>query len=470
MVVAIGLIPLSSFAVTWSQPVLIGDSLISPYGPPDIEADKDGDIWVTWTSENLYARYYNGNSWSETMSVPGGGIEPQIAVDSSNNIWVIWSTAYRVHCSHYDGVEWSPREQVCPDTGWSNSPSIIVTPSGEIWAAYMHGPMPYGSVFRAVVSHREEDGWSSPTIVSGVEGLVLIPYNTAICSDGEGGMWAAWMGIYGIMGSYYDDGEWGEPVLISTDIDISEDDCWHIKFTTDLDGRIWGCYDHASIHTPLSRICVNRAEGDRWMDNPLTVCSSDSVRYGWPDISVDDSGKIWVVYDYHDTLDYFVFSSYFDGDNWSSPALVSIEPVIRGVCPVITKDNSGNIWSAWRGWTETEEGIYANYCNTLVGVEELHKPEKESDIKFWVSPNPFTIETSINLRLASDSFVSLKIYDIAGRLVSTVINCHTNAGHHIRYWNGRDRKGIRVRSGVYLCKLQVGEKAFTRKVTFLGSF
>lgn len=76
MVVAIGLIPLSSFAVTWSQPVLIGDSLISPYGPPDIEADKDGDIWVTWTSENLYARYYNGNSWSETMSVPGGGIEP----------------------------------------------------------------------------------------------------------------------------------------------------------------------------------------------------------------------------------------------------------------------------------------------------------------------------------------------------------------------------------------------------------
>ncbi|MCK4352489.1 hypothetical protein KAW65_03680 [candidate division WOR-3 bacterium] len=59
--------------------------------------------------------------------------------------------------------------------------------------------------------------------------------------------------------------------------------------------------------------------------------------------------------------------------------------------------------------------------------------------------------------------VSLRIYDIAGRLVRTLINESKVAGSYEIYWDGKDSEGRKVKSGIYFYKLTVGEHTFIRK-------
>ena len=68
---------------------------------------------------------------------------------------------------------------------------------------------------------------------------------------------------------------------------------------------------------------------------------------------------------------------------------------------------------------------------------------------FLVFPNPFSGETVIYYKLSRPAHVVLKIYDIAGRLVITLVNEEKNAGSYTVPWNGEDDSGQRVGSGVY---------------------
>ncbi len=72
------------------------------------------------------------------------------------------------------------------------------------------------------------------------------------------------------------------------------------------------------------------------------------------------------------------------------------------------------------------------------------------------SPNPFNPSTAIKFFIPNNSDVTIKIYDMLGREVTTLINNQTTAGYHIVYWNGRDSYGMDAASGVYLYRLTAG--------------
>ena len=84
-------------------------------------------------------------------------------------------------------------------------------------------------------------------------------------------------------------------------------------------------------------------------------------------------------------------------------------------------------------------------------------------------PNPFNPETWIPYRLAEDAFVTLAIYDSSGHVVRTL-----DVGHRIAsacesrsktiYWDGRNRLGEGVASGVYFYHLSAGDYSATRKM------
>ena len=89
-------------------------------------------------------------------------------------------------------------------------------------------------------------------------------------------------------------------------------------------------------------------------------------------------------------------------------------------------------------------------------------------------PNPVRNRTAIAYQLPADSRVSLKVYDICGRLVRTLADGTEQAGHHEASWDGRDEAGRPVSSGVYfysLCATTHGGQAAsftrTRKMTVL---
>jgi hypothetical protein len=82
-------------------------------------------------------------------------------------------------------------------------------------------------------------------------------------------------------------------------------------------------------------------------------------------------------------------------------------------------------------------------------------------------PNPFNPVTMIRFGLDSRGTVSLRIYDPAGRLVRTLVDEPLEAGHYTEEWDGRDREGRSVASGMYFYKLQAGTFKETKKMVLL---
>jgi hypothetical protein len=83
-------------------------------------------------------------------------------------------------------------------------------------------------------------------------------------------------------------------------------------------------------------------------------------------------------------------------------------------------------------------------------------------------PNPFNPETAIRFGLPEKRRVTLKIFDLAGREVITLLaNEEFAAGRYERFWNGRDAQGRPVVSGVYFYRLMAASFTKTLKLTLL---
>jgi len=82
-------------------------------------------------------------------------------------------------------------------------------------------------------------------------------------------------------------------------------------------------------------------------------------------------------------------------------------------------------------------------------------------------PNPFSKETVIRFQIPDFSKVSLKIYDISGRLVRILIDGKLDAGYHTVRWDGRDERGKKVGGGIYFCRFTDGKFTDTRKMVLL---
>ncbi len=77
-------------------------------------------------------------------------------------------------------------------------------------------------------------------------------------------------------------------------------------------------------------------------------------------------------------------------------------------------------------------------------------------------PNPFNPTTTISFALPSRSFVSLKVFDLLGREVSTLVSGEMQGGSYARQWNAAN-----IASGVYFYRLQAGTFAETKKLLLL---
>jgi hypothetical protein len=82
-------------------------------------------------------------------------------------------------------------------------------------------------------------------------------------------------------------------------------------------------------------------------------------------------------------------------------------------------------------------------------------------------PNPFNPQTTIAFGLKENGHVSLRIYDTAGRLVVILIDETRPAGNYASEWNGLDKNGSNVASGVYFYRIIAGEFEETRKMILL---
>ena len=82
-------------------------------------------------------------------------------------------------------------------------------------------------------------------------------------------------------------------------------------------------------------------------------------------------------------------------------------------------------------------------------------------------PNPFNPSTSIGFNVPETGHITLSIYDMTGRLVSTLVNGTLDEGVHVVDWNGLDSSGEMVSAGVYIYALESSDMVMTKKMIFL---
>jgi hypothetical protein len=73
-------------------------------------------------------------------------------------------------------------------------------------------------------------------------------------------------------------------------------------------------------------------------------------------------------------------------------------------------------------------------------------------------PNPFNPETTIKYNLADGANVQLRIYNVVGQVVRTLVSEQQGAGRYTVRWNGTDDRGIAVSSGIYFYQISAGNQ------------
>jgi hypothetical protein len=95
------------------------------------------------------------------------------------------------------------------------------------------------------------------------------------------------------------------------------------------------------------------------------------------------------------------------------------------------------------------------------------EPELRRTLLHAVQPNPFNPRAQIRFELAQAGPAQVRIYDVRGRLVVTLLSEKLLAGPHERVWEGKDQRGHSVASGSYLLVLTTAGRSLHQKLVLL---
>ncbi len=98
----------------------------------------------------------------------------------------------------------------------------------------------------------------------------------------------------------------------------------------------------------------------------------------------------------------------------------------------------------------------------------INDPHEYEFILHQNSPNPFTHTTKIQYSIPSESSVSLKIYNIKGEFVKELIDDYKDKGTYEVAWDGRDKYGNKVVSGVYFYQFISGDTKVIKRMILLN--
>ncbi|MCD4692057.1 MAG: T9SS type A sorting domain-containing protein, partial [Calditrichales bacterium] len=82
-------------------------------------------------------------------------------------------------------------------------------------------------------------------------------------------------------------------------------------------------------------------------------------------------------------------------------------------------------------------------------------------------PNPFNPTTTIKYDIPKEAHVLLKIYNIRGQEVRTLVDSKVSTGSHRVVWNGTNNHGEPVTSGIYIYKMKAGNYSTVKKMIFI---
>ena len=110
-------------------------------------------------------------------------------------------------------------------------------------------------------------------------------------------------------------------------------------------------------------------------------------------------------------------------------------------------------------------GLWGLHWSTTTAVGESESPPAARVPSF--APNPGRDAVKLAIELSAPTTIRVRLFDVAGRMVREIPAAAFPAGKHVVGWDGRDRAGSPVPSGVYYGEVTVGSRTYARRVVIL---
>ena len=141
--------------------------------------------------------------------------------------------------------------------------------------------------------------------------------------------------------------------------------------------------------------------------------------------------------------------------------------------PDVALDRNKNIYFVWNDNRNQGSGsdIFAKIVSwdifTELSEEKISENIPGKYMLYQNYPNPFNPTTTIKYDIQKEGMVMIKIYNINGVLIRTLVNNKHHPGVYSVIWNGENDFGISVASGLYFINMRAGDYSMTRKMLLL---
>ncbi|MCK9281147.1 MAG: T9SS type A sorting domain-containing protein [Melioribacteraceae bacterium] len=391
-----------------------------------------------------------------------------VTFDSNGDTWISNYLAITRITADYRFIFYNDYNSGLP---WGYIKGITIDSPGDKWISSLSGGL-------IRFSEQAEDSSQWTIFNQSNSGLPDDRLLCPIAIDNEGNKWIVNMGgLAKFSGSALGSEGWTIYNSENSPLPYNGINCIEI----DADGLIWigtgdglATFDGISnwkVYKPSNPISIEGLphnhiytiafdQNNTWIGTPSGLVKFDGTSmttYNKDNSNIADNSVLALAIDFNGTL--WIGGNFgltkFDGSNWIT-FNTSNSGLPNNSINSITIDASGN------KWISTGTGLAVFKEGGIVSVEEI-EPSFTIDYSLNQNyPNPFNPTTKINFSIPISEFVTIKIYDILGREVTTLINEFRNAGNHQIDFNGNG-----LTSGVYFYKISSGNYSETKKMILL---
>jgi hypothetical protein len=332
----------------------------------------------------------------------------------------------------------------------------------------------------ARISPNGEVEWN----ISVVNGISEFYYDIGACTDHNGGMYLTWRMLDNTEDVYRGFIQRVSPagdLLFGTGVVLyeSESGVRNLKCSADVLGNVnvvWELYNQTDMDIYAQRI---RANGTiAWQENGLPIASAPHDQYSPNVITISDNEVYFIWQDDRNVNGNYFWQSDIYGSHLNARGQLGDDSYWQEngspICiysyyqytPVAVNDGAGGVTLAWLdsrvgfGWNFS---VFAQRLYDPIFTDAEETPVLPTEFSLAQNyPNPFNPTTVIEFALPTASHTSLKIFDITGRLVATLVDGPQTTGtHHVSF------DGSKLASGLYFYKLEAADKSFTRKMALI---
>lgn len=408
----------------------------------EIAIDQQGKIHLTWqrmdTSWNslgiFYSNYINGVFINPIqISNDSSAMDPSIDLGSDGMVSIAWDSDDGIYlCRDTDGSF----SNTLPIINTGITPIIRVDSNDNIHLLFNHNGIIYtnnvsDTLFGNQIVVGETGGWPQFALDNSDHVHIVYPHADTLYYVNN------LSGSFSIV-DYISPEEYVEKIFIEVDSEGIAHIVWirseEVFYSKHING---------SFQTPVQ-------------------ITNNDVRDDNPSLTIDNNGNVHIVYN---SFDHNIYYSNNCCGDFILPVKISTDDGLFAESNkrrIVYDENNSTINVIYIQFIEyyTDLILATSQIPTTIIMRDL-----KSTSSFCLSsnyPNPFNPITTMSYQLPKSSLVNLTVYNVAGKLVETLVNEYKGAGFYQLEWSA-----TRVGSGVYFYRIEAGEFVQTRKMILL---